>query len=126
MLDYDFSTEGTRTEKCNPYSFRLCLSTLLLRGILPSNLFTFIFCFIYPYKTCPTQPIFNHIIYRMSQEEKSVFWELILSFILSKKLYMSICPIPNCFMLSPAQMNAKTHSDEQHAMSSHELQVHSC
>jgi hypothetical protein len=36
-------------------------------------------------------------IYRVSQEEKSIFWEVILSIILSKKLYMNICPIANDF-----------------------------
>jgi len=132
--------------------------------------------------------------YRMSREERSIFWEVIVSVILSKNVYMNICPIPNGFqdraiwmcnrkivdkkeilrvrtvcntgvncsgdrvgtvynkcsksppstsvpfttrvkkwihetncpltywMLSPAQRNVKTHSDEQHAMSSHELQ----
>ena len=33
----------------------------------------------------------------MSQEESSVFWEVIVSVILSKKLYMNMCPIPNGF-----------------------------
>jgi uncharacterized membrane-anchored protein len=36
-------------------------------------------------------------IYRVSQEERSVFWEVIVSVILSKKLYMNMCPIPNGF-----------------------------
>jgi hypothetical protein len=31
------------------------------------------------------------LIYRVSQEEMSIFWEVILS----KKLYMYMCPIPN-------------------------------
>jgi hypothetical protein len=35
--------------------------------------------------------------YRVSQEEKSMFWEDIVSVILSKKLYMYTCPIPNGF-----------------------------
>jgi hypothetical protein len=33
----------------------------------------------------------------MSQEERSIFWEVIVSVILSKKLYMYMCPIPNGF-----------------------------
>jgi hypothetical protein len=33
--------------------------------------------------------------YRLSQEERSIFWEVIVSVILSKKLYMYMCPIPN-------------------------------
>jgi hypothetical protein len=36
-------------------------------------------------------------IYRVSQEERSIFWEVIVSVILSKKLYMNTCPIPNGF-----------------------------
>jgi hypothetical protein len=34
-------------------------------------------------------------IYRVSQEERSIFWEVIVSVILSKNLYMNMCPIPN-------------------------------
>jgi hypothetical protein len=33
----------------------------------------------------------------MSQKERSIFWEVILSVILSKKLCMYMCPIPNIF-----------------------------
>jgi hypothetical protein len=36
-------------------------------------------------------------IYRMSQEERSIFWEVIVSVILSKKAYMYMHPIPNGF-----------------------------
>jgi hypothetical protein len=36
-------------------------------------------------------------IYRVSQEERSIFWEVIVSVILSKKLYMNMCPILNGF-----------------------------
>jgi hypothetical protein len=35
--------------------------------------------------------------YRVSQEERTIFWEVIVSVILSKKLYMNMCPIPNRF-----------------------------
>jgi hypothetical protein len=35
--------------------------------------------------------------YRMSQEERSIFWEVILSVILNKKMYMYMCPLPNDF-----------------------------
>jgi hypothetical protein len=34
---------------------------------------------------------------RVSEEERSIFWEVIVSFILSKKVYMYMCPIPNGF-----------------------------
>ena len=37
------------------------------------------------------------IIYRVSQEERSIVWELIVSVILSKNVYMNMCPIPNGF-----------------------------
>jgi hypothetical protein len=36
-------------------------------------------------------------LYRMSQEERSIFWEVIVSVILSKKMYIYICTIPKGF-----------------------------
>jgi len=36
-------------------------------------------------------------IYRVCQEERSIFWEVIVSVILSKKLHTNMCPIPNGF-----------------------------
>jgi hypothetical protein len=37
-------------------------------------------------------------IHRVSQEERSIFWEAIVSIILSKKkCIMYMCPISNCF-----------------------------
>jgi hypothetical protein len=39
----------------------------------------------------------NIAIYRVSQEERSIFWEVIVSVILSKKVYMYMCPILNGF-----------------------------
>jgi hypothetical protein len=36
-------------------------------------------------------------VYRMSQEERSIFREVIVSVILSKKQYMYMCPIPKGF-----------------------------
>jgi hypothetical protein len=36
-------------------------------------------------------------IYRVSQEERSIFWEIIVSVILRKKVYMNMFPIPNGF-----------------------------
>jgi hypothetical protein len=36
-------------------------------------------------------------IYRVSQKERSVFREVIVSVILNKKVYMYMCPIPNGF-----------------------------
>jgi hypothetical protein len=36
-------------------------------------------------------------IYRVSQEERTIFWEVIVSVILSINLYINMCPIPNGF-----------------------------
>ena len=36
-------------------------------------------------------------IYRVSQEERSIFWKVIVSVILSKNIYMNMCPNPNGF-----------------------------
>ena len=36
-------------------------------------------------------------LYRVSQEEASILWEVIVSVILSKIVYMYMCPIPNDF-----------------------------
>jgi hypothetical protein len=64
----------------------------------------------------------------MLQEEKSVLLEVIISAILSKKkVYMYMCPIPNGFRDRAMDVIAliqsvKMHSDEQHAMSSQQLQ----
>jgi hypothetical protein len=38
-----------------------------------------------------------HLLYRVFQEERSLFWEVIVSVILSKKVYMYTCPILNRF-----------------------------
>jgi len=35
--------------------------------------------------------------YRMSQKERSIFWDVKVSVILNKNVYMNICPIPNGF-----------------------------
>ena len=40
---------------------------------------------------------FLNNIYRVSQEERSIFWKVIVSVILSKNVYMNMCPIPNGF-----------------------------
>jgi hypothetical protein len=36
-------------------------------------------------------------IHRVSEEERTILWEIIASVILSKNLYMNMCPIPNGF-----------------------------
>jgi hypothetical protein len=37
------------------------------------------------------------LIYRLSQEERSIFWEITVLVILRKTVYMNMCPIPNGF-----------------------------
>jgi hypothetical protein len=41
--------------------------------------------------------IYIYIYIQVSKEEKTIFWEVIVSVILSKKLYMNMCPVPNGF-----------------------------
>jgi hypothetical protein len=55
----------------------------------------------------------------MSYEERSIFWEVTVTVIQSKEvyMYMYVCPVPN---ISEIQLFHCT--DEQHAMSSYELQ----
>jgi hypothetical protein len=36
-------------------------------------------------------------IFRASQEEMSIFWEVVVLTILSKKVYLYMCPIPSGF-----------------------------
>jgi hypothetical protein len=69
--------------------------------------------------------LYNRLLYSVSHEERSIFWEVIASVILSKKLCMNMCPIPNGFPDRDISLYSKytVHTtDEQHAMSSHELQ----
>jgi hypothetical protein len=40
---------------------------------------------------------YDHTLYSMSQEEGSIFWEVIVPVIISKKVYMYMCPILNDF-----------------------------
>jgi hypothetical protein len=50
------------------------------------------------FKFCTPQLVHvTFVLYRMSQEERSTFWEVIVSVILSKILYMYLCRIPNGF-----------------------------
>jgi hypothetical protein len=59
-------------------------------------------------------------LYRVSQEERSVFWEVIVSAILSKKNCIFTCVLFR--MVSEIELFHYTVlcTDEQHAMSSHE------
>jgi hypothetical protein len=42
-------------------------------------------------------PSYQLTLYRVSQEERSIFWDVIVSVILSKTVYKYMCPIPNGF-----------------------------
>jgi hypothetical protein len=53
--------------------------------------------FTHQYKGAVCIHFLGHSVYRVSQEERSIFWKVIVSVILSKKLYMNMCPIPNGF-----------------------------
>jgi hypothetical protein len=39
----------------------------------------------------------RNLLCRVYQEERSIFGEVIVLVILSKNVYMNVCPIPNCF-----------------------------
>jgi hypothetical protein len=63
----------------------------------------------------------------VSQEEGSLFWEVTESVILSKNVDMYMCLVPNGFQGRTMDVTACTKEcqdalDEQHAMSSDELQ----
>jgi hypothetical protein len=60
-------------------------------------------------------------IYKVSQEERSILWEAIVSVIPNKKVCMYMCPIPRSSYFTVQYCTAHC-TDEQHAMSSHELQ----
>jgi hypothetical protein len=75
------------------------------------------------------------VIYRMFQEERWIFGEVIVSVILGRKVYMYMCSIPNGFRDRAISLYRRSTrhvltrvaihcTDEQHAMSSHELQRH--
>jgi hypothetical protein len=58
----------------------------------------FVCKFIYkPFKNIFTDRPSIEAVYRVFQEERSIFLEVIVPVILSKKLYMYMCPIPISF-----------------------------
>jgi hypothetical protein len=46
---------------------------------------------------CMTQNILLSLLYRVSQEKRPIFWEVIILIVLSKKVYLYMCPILNGF-----------------------------
>ena len=53
-------------------------------------------CLLLPHDTTYPMPC-RQLYIQVSQEERSIFWEVIVSVILSTNVYMNICPIPNGF-----------------------------
>jgi hypothetical protein len=52
----------------------------------------------------------------------SIFWEVIVWAILNKAVYIYMCPVPNGVSNRAISLYTVHCTDEQHAMSSHELQ----
>ena len=52
----------------------------------------------------------------MYQEERSIFWEVIVLIILSKNVYMSMCPIPNSFRVRAAWMYSNKTVDKKEVL----------
>jgi hypothetical protein len=67
-------------------------------------------------------------IYRVSEEERSIFWEVIVSVILSKKVYMYMCPIPNGFRDTAISLHSTLYTVQMsNTPSPHtSYKVHSC
>ena len=92
---------------CTPKHTRKAFTGNFLQKKLPKD------CWLVPVQKCKYKfrlefeqadlygDIFLYIIYIyiyiVSQEERSIFWEVIVSVILSKILYMNMYPIPNGF-----------------------------
>jgi hypothetical protein len=69
------------------------------------------------------QSFYYSTIYRLSQKERSIFREVTVSVILSKNVYMYMYPIPNSYRDRAITLYRTVHcTEEQHAMSSRELQ----
>ena len=49
-------------------------------------------------------------MYRVSQEERSIFWEVIISVILSRKVYMYMC-------ISTVQVTGENYTDKRFSAS---------
>jgi hypothetical protein len=48
-------------------------------------------------------------VYRVSQKERSIFWEVTVSVILRKKVYMNMCPIPKGFQYLASSIFLPSH-----------------
>jgi hypothetical protein len=66
------------------------------------------------------ETLYRPVIYRVSHEERSLFWKVKVSIILSKK----VCPITNRFSAYGNTVHTVhcTQTDEEYAISSHWLQ----
>jgi hypothetical protein len=63
------------------------------------------------------------LVYRVSQKEMSIFWEVVVLVIVSKKVYMYIYLIPNCFrdIAISCHRQLKEHQDAPRQATSHVL-----
>ena len=68
------------------------------------------------YNCCDGKPIWYSSLYRVYQEERSIFWEVIVLIILSKNVYMSMCPIPNSFRVRAAWMYSNKTVDKKEVL----------
>jgi hypothetical protein len=89
---------------CHFVNFRYTVSNNSLTSVVMSIVSEGARCYVHCTKrligidVCALIYIYIYIyIYRVSQEESTVFWEVIVSVILSKKLYKNVCSIPNGF-----------------------------
>ena len=80
-----------------PRQQRLRERASMLRHTFVACLVYHTFCSMFRFYRNHHQGDWNRHIYRVSQEERSIFREVIVSVILSKNVYMNMCPIPNGF-----------------------------
>jgi hypothetical protein len=69
-------------------------------NVIPYNFFTGfhpLLLYILQHHCCTNLGVPVYKIYWVSHEEKSIFWEVIVLAILSKKVCMYTCSIPNSF-----------------------------
>ena len=78
-----FNSHNNRTQNCTNCCSEPAGRVILVDMILNLTIRCVPYIYIY--------------IYSVSQEERSIFWEVIVSVILSKTIYMNMCPIPNGF-----------------------------
>ena len=85
---------------------------------ISSTNFTLWIIYLLILKSSNTWRVFfvRYSLYRVSQEERSIFWEVIVSVILSKTFYMNMCPIPNGFRDRTIWMYNRKIVDKKHIL----------